>query len=99
MEDEVDDVVRALERDLPVLSHTPTTMLTGRRLVLISQTPGQTPRSVQDCTVESSDQVTYRWAWRRQSRPATIASLWQVRSVGGTKAGETVGVGRWQFWT
>ena len=24
MEDEADDVVRALERDLPVLSHTPT---------------------------------------------------------------------------
>ena len=55
MEDEADDVVRALERDLPVLSHTPTTMLTGRRLVLFPQTPGGTPRSVQDCTVRSSD--------------------------------------------
>ena len=30
LEDEADNVVRALERDLPVLSHTPTTMLTGR---------------------------------------------------------------------
>ena len=54
MEDEADDVVRALERDLP-LSHTPTTMLTGRRLVLFPQIPGGTPRSVQDCGVESSD--------------------------------------------
>ena len=30
MDDEVDDVVRALDRDLPVLSHAPTTILTGR---------------------------------------------------------------------
>ena len=50
MEDEADDVVRTSERDLPVLSHTPTTMLTGRRLVSFPQTPGGTPRSVQDCS-------------------------------------------------
>ena len=54
MEDEVDDVVKALERDLPMLSHTPTAMLTGGRSVLMPQTPG-TPRSVQDYGVESSD--------------------------------------------
>ena len=54
MGDEVDDVVRALERDLPVLSHTPTTMLTVSRR-LVRQPPGGTPRSVQDCGVESSN--------------------------------------------
>ena len=49
VEDEVDDVVSALERDLPVVSHTPTTMSTGRRLVLMPQTAGGTPCSIQDC--------------------------------------------------
>ena len=42
MEDESDDVVTAFERDLPVLSHTPTSMLTGRRFLMIPQTPGGT---------------------------------------------------------
>ena len=86
MEDEVNDVVNASKRDLPVLSHTPTAMLTGRRLVLIPQTQGGTPRSVQDVSEESSDTEVHEppgdmllgVGW--QSRPS--ASMWQVRSVG-----------------
>ena len=51
MEDEVDDVVSARTRFASVEPY----MLTGRRLVLIPQTPGGTPRSVQDVSVESGD--------------------------------------------
>ena len=76
MEDEADDVVRALERDLP-LSHTPTTMLTGRRLVLFPRFREE--RHVLFKIVAWSQvtqrftrhQVTCRWVWQRavQAQP------------------------------
>ena len=114
MEDEADDVVRALERDLPVLSHTPTTM-TSRRLVLFPQTPGGTPRSVQDVSVESSDTEVHEapgdmplgvaTAVQAQPRGLHCCSVGRHRQwrsancVSGTKTGETVGVGRCKVWT
>ena len=82
MEDEVDDVVSALERDLPVLSHTPTAMLTGRRLVLITQTQGGTPRSVQDVSVESSDTEVHEPPGDMQLGVGMAVQARQVRSVG-----------------
>ena len=89
MEDEVEDVVSALKRDLPVLSHTPTAMFTGRRLVLIPQTQGGTPRFVQDVSVGSSDTEVHEppgdmllGVGDGSPGPATSASMWQVRSVG-----------------
>ena len=56
MEDEVDDVVRALERDLPVLSHTPMTMLTGRG------------GATHDMTLVDSSDAGFAAAWARPSR-------------------------------
>ena len=53
MEDEVDDVVKALERDLPVLSHTHD--IVDRQEIGVDAPDRGTPRSVQDCGVESSD--------------------------------------------
>ena len=76
MEDEVDDVVRALERDLPVLRHAPTTMSTGRRLVLIPQTPGGTPRSVQDCGVKR-----HRGHERQGDMPLGVATAVQASAT------------------
>ena len=63
-------MVSALERDLPVLSHTPHGNV-DRQEIGVDQTQGGTPRSVQDDSEESSEchQGTCL-VWGCQSRPS-----------------------------
>ena len=75
MEDEADDVVTALERDLPVLSRTPTTLLTGRRLVLFPRPQEERHVLFKMVPWGQATQVTCRWVWQRQSRPSHEAFI------------------------
>ena len=54
-------------------------MLTGRRLVLVPQTPGGTPRSVQDCTVGSSDREVHE---APRDMPLGVATAVQAQPRG-----------------